>query len=297
MRQIKFGMSNAFKLVIAGASLLAGSSAMAVQSWNMNISSGTSTGDLNTLCTSSATTSIATGACGAGLTVSGWSTGTGAVGTTTTTANFNAATVYDWGTAGLGVVASNESSGGTGPHATDNKYGTDAFLFSFSTATNLSGVKLGWNGTDSPASTKQDGSSCTAGSTGCVTYNDSDLSIFAWTGTGAPTASGTTQSTMTAASSGWKLVGNYLNVGATTTNSVTATSTIFSSYWLVSAYNSAYGGTADANVDAFKVLAISATNCASTQCATKVPEPGSIALLGAAFLGFVATRRRKSQAI
>ncbi len=294
MRQIKFCTSKAFKLVVVSASMLAGSSVMAGQTWDMS----TASGNLDTLCTSAAATSVA---CGAGLTVSGWSTGAGTIANPTTTANFNAATVYDWGTAGLGVVASNENSGGTGPHATDNKYGTDAFLFSFSTATNLSGVKLGWNGSDNKASTKQDGSSCTAGSTGCVTYNDSDLSIFAWTGTGAPTASGTTLSTMTAASSGWKLVGNYLNVGgdAGNTNAVTATSAIFSSYWLVSAYNSAYGATADANVDAFKVLAISATNCAGAQCptGTKIPEPGSIALLGAAFLGFVATRRRKSQAI
>lgn len=301
MRNVKFFIFQGAKLATIGLALVAGSSVMAVQSWSVSVTgTGTGSGDLNALCTSNSS-SVASGACGTGLAIGGWSTGTGAVGATTSSPTFNAATVYDWGTAGLGVVATNELSSGTGPHAADNKYGTDAFLFNFTTASNLSGVKIGWNGTDNPANANQlTGAACATGSTNCVTYNDSDLSVFAWTGAGAPTPGGTTQSTMINANSGWKLIGNYYDVGAVINpiaNTISATSSIYSSYWLVSAYSSAYGGTDDGKVDAFKILAISATNCnGAAQCGSKVPEPGSLALFGAALMGFVATRRRKQQA-
>ncbi|HSV50636.1 MAG TPA: exosortase-dependent surface protein XDP1 [Burkholderiaceae bacterium] len=235
--------------------------------------------DLDALCTSDGN-SVATGSCGSGLSISGWSTATGSVGATTSDNLFHTAKVYDWGSFGLGVVGSNEDPGATGPHATDNKYGTDAILFTFTTATSLSSVKIGWNGSDNATGT----------SSGA--YKDSDLSVLAWTGAGAPgSLAGAAPN-----SAGWTLIGNYANVGLLTGNTaLVAAATTFSSYWLVSAYNSSYygntlnGGSQDNFFDAFKVLKVSGTP-------TTVAEPGSLALFGLAAIGLAAARRRKAKA-
>ena len=209
----------------------------------------------------------------------------GAAGST----NFTTASVYDWGSAGLGVVNKYENANDTGPHAIDNKYGTDAIFLKFSGQVTLSNVKIGFNGTDN-------GGQSLAG------YNDSDLSVFAWIGgssaPSAPSVTGVGPTTLTAANSGWQLVGNYADVGANTNNAQSITSSIYSSYWLVSAYNTSYG-TANSNQctgtgcngldgfnDQFKLLAVSYDN--------KVPEPSGLVLLGLALLALFATRRNWS---
>ena len=79
--------------------------------------------------------------------------------------NFASAAVYEY-SSGLGVVATNENPGTTGPHSTDNLFGTDAFLFRFGTAVNLNNLSIGFNGTDNPTGN----------------YTDSDVSVLAWTG-------------------------------------------------------------------------------------------------------------------
>ena len=153
---------------LAAITLVAlGSSAFAASTW-----------DLDNLCTSNASGVVA-GACGANLSVSGWSTGTGTIAAPTSGTTFAVAAVYDWGASGLGVVASNEDPNSTGPHATDNKFGTDAILLSFNSKVNLTDVKIGWSGFSHTVS----------GATGT---QDSDFSVLAYTGSGVASVSGKT---------------------------------------------------------------------------------------------------------
>ena len=270
-------------LVTLAAALWVPASGFAVTTWDLGALCGPD-GSIVTQCTSGSPV------------MTGLSTATsaGGVGSTTT---FTQASIYDWGASyGLGVVNRYENPGDTGPHATDNKYGTDAILFNFGAdKVKLTSLTIGWNGTDNGSGTA---------------YNDSDLSVFAWTGVGAPTtgtvsASSANLSTSTLAmnsgngnllSSGWTLIGNYADVGANAGNTQALGGSTYSSYWLVSAYNTNYGNvnanTACSGVsctgldgmnDQFKFLSVSADY--------KVPEPSGFALLALALLAVIATRR------
>jgi hypothetical protein len=221
--------------------------------------------------------------------MSGWSTGTGTVSAPSAGTTFAAAKIYDWGSAGLGVVASNESSGSEGPHSADNKYGTDAFLLYFDKKVDLESVKIGWNGTDNPGSYD--------------TAESSDISILAYTGNNppaSPTAGLKDLKLADLTSSGWTLVGNYGQVGSLANNTATITSTVTSSWWLISAYNSGYGNAGSssglpltAGNDYFKLLSVAGNNAPPPN---QTPEPGSIALAGMGLLGLLASRRRKTKA-
>ena len=194
------------------------------------------------------------------------------------------------------MVNKYENPTASGPHASDNQYGTDAILFNFGAdKVKLTSLTIGWNGTDNG---------------GTSAFKDSDLSVFAWTGAASgPSFTGTADANLAVStlamtsgnanllSAGWSLVGNYADVGANTGNSQAVGGSTYSSYWLVSAYNTNYGkvnsntactsltgctGLTDLN-DAFKLKSIGLDY--------KVPEPSGFALLGLALLALVATRR------
>jgi len=286
---LKFlAQTGAVKTLVLVALPFVASGAMAATTWNLV--SG---------CTASNVQSQACALGVSGLTVSAFSTGTGSntgLSNATSTApstNFNSSGVMmNYSTAGIGLLAQGDADA-AGPHALDNVGGVDALLFSFTTTTansslqaNLSNVKIGWSGVNSGA---------------IAGYQDADLSLFAWQGsTAAPSMTATGPSGLVGA--GWKLIGNYADVSANATVS-NANTSIYSSYWLISAYDTSYGSslantaaTSGTNKglnggnDSFKVLSIAGD---TRLVSNKTPEPGSIALMGAALVGFVATRRRK----
>jgi len=147
----------------------------------------------------------------------------------------------------------------------DNSGKTDLLSLKFAAAVKLDSLSLGWY------------------------KDDSDVSVLAYTGAAPPPVSISGKTVANLVSSGWSLVANLANVKATApTFNAGGTS---SSWWLISAYNSGYGGTAiDGTSDYVKLLSV------SNSTPGKVPEPGSLALMGLAACAAFGLRRRKAAA-
>jgi hypothetical protein len=203
----------------------------------------------------------------------------------------------------LGVSNQVEGTNVASPnHAIDNAGNVDSIMFSFGQAVNLSSFNAGW------------------------VQTDSDYTVLAYTGTGSCAATNSCTSnvsgkTYTALLSyGWTLIGNYGGTGSSSNNTTgtgahdfanfnngsTAANNIFSSYWLIGAYNTMVGGpTMTAGDDYFKLLALSGCTCATNPNAPGcggggggggVPEPGTLLLMSAGFIGLARINRRRQVA-
>ncbi|MFT3847302.1 MAG: PEP-CTERM sorting domain-containing protein [Propionivibrio sp.] len=156
-------------------------------------------------------------------------------------------------------------------HSIDNNQRYDMALLTFSDLVKITDLKLGWVSTDS------------------------DVTVMAYNGSGAPTLVGKKYSDLV--SLGWVSIGNYSDLG-TTTKAINSGG-VFSSYWLIGAYNplaNPGGGSVTGNSYDYVKLA-SVTGCISgtigcNPLENDAPEPGSMALFGLGLLGLVFQRKR-----
>lgn len=187
----------------------------------------------------------------------------------------------------------------TPEHATDNAQRLDMILLTFNQQVRLTSMSIGWSQTDSDMTVLAYGATTTGvGGATSVTTVRNNLD-----GNGV-SASAKTYSQLT--SSGWSLIGNYDDVSNVSTGgAISGTKSInggnlYSSAWLIGAYNPLSGTTYNGNdfVKLLSVVGCAYGDTASSGCtvpSNQTPEPGSLALLGLAMAGMVTLRRRQKR--
>jgi hypothetical protein len=185
-----------------------------------------------------------------------------------------AALNYQGTGSGFGIYNQLEGmSSGSPNHAMDNSTNSgaiDMMLLSFTSAEVLNSVTIGWSGTDG------------------------DFQVLAYTGN-APfsTSSIVGKTAAQMLSGGWELVTTVDGAGGINTPDVSYgvnAGNVSSSYWLITAFNSAFGGSGvTSGIDAIKVLAVSST---VRQDIPGVPLPGTVALAGLGLFILARSRRK-----
>nr|WP_315205783.1 exosortase-dependent surface protein XDP1 [uncultured Albidiferax sp.] len=258
-------LNRAVQAIAASALLSFGSAGWAASTWNVSGCTGTS----NVMGNSFSCTS--TGDSATAATATAWGTNG-----STSSATFAAAALakYTNGSVGeFGVKNATEGLSATDPqHAMDNNLQTDLISLNFGTASvALNSLSLSYVSTDS------------------------DLSVLRFDATKGFTASISGKTIAQLLSTGWELVKNTSGGSTTATYGFnnTAGSIVSSSWWLISAYNAGYGGGSSASGNDYVKL-MSVAGSVQTPPG-KVPEPGSLALIGLGLLGLIGTSRRKAK--
>jgi hypothetical protein len=184
--------------------------------------------------------------------------------------------VYYGASYGWGVCSSGEDCQSP-QHAMDNDGRRESLLVTFaSQQVKLTDIQLGW---------AQQG----------TTYGSADISVVAYVGSGSPTMTGISY-TGISTSADWKVIGNYANV-APDANLSLGNTTVYSSFWLIAAYNPVFGTCtgcerASGNYDYAKLYSVTGSKSGGDQ---QVSEPSSMALLGISMLiGTIGLRRRQN---
>ncbi len=272
-----FSVLRSAQLVLGSALLVLGTSSFAA-TWNFGSSGGCTQNSSNANNYGNSWNCNGTGTGSTSVTATAWST-------TGSGSTYAAANLPQYGGSGFGVQNTGETlNAGSPNHSLDSAPGvTDLISLRFGANVRLDSLNIGW------------------------TQTDSDVSVLAYTGPGAPPANIAGRSVSNLLTSGWTLVGSYANLVVGTARTITNAANISSSWWLVSAYNSGFGSSANSSSasllsncdDYVKLLAVAG----STVCTPGTPgcgggqqvaEPATLALFGLAALGVVAVRRRNA---